>query len=349
MDLPTREIFGNVSFWSVVLFYCASLASVGVFVWGIRRRARLWRIGKPVKPVPWPTAASNVLRYVLLQKRVRGAGIPSLAHGLLFGGFIVLFVGTVLIGVEHVLASILGRQSNEPVFHKGSYFAVYEVVLDTAGLAMLIGCAMFAFRRLKRPPELAHNAGDWAILGLVAAIGMTGYVVEGLRIVREQTPMAEVSYVGHLISTLFESYEVTPSESAQLHIIVWWLHAAASLSLIAVFPYCRLMHAVAGAVRLASGIDRLGALSTVSMEEVLETGEIGASRLEHFTRRQLVELDACVSCGRCERACPAFEAGKPLSPRNVVQDLRGQLNLAGVRTAARKRDADGGLRELPCR
>ena len=163
--------------------------------------ARLWQIGKPVEPVPWPTAASNLLATRLLQSRLSAArAFRSLAHGLLFGGFIVLFVGTVLIGVEHVLAIILGRQSNEPVFHKGSYFAVYEVVLDTAGLAMLIGCAMFAFRRLKRPRELAHNAGDWAILGLVAAIGMTGYVVEGLRIVAEQTPMAEVSYVGHSVS-----------------------------------------------------------------------------------------------------------------------------------------------------
>ena len=58
------------------------------------------------------------------------------------------------------------------------------------------------------------------------------------------------------------------------------------------------------------------------MEEVEETGEVGVGRLEQFTRRDLLRLNACVSCGRCEDLCPAHEAGKPLSPRDLVQDLR---------------------------
>src|SRR5262249_34566246 len=51
-----------------------------------------------------------------------------------------------------------------------------------------------------------------------------------------------------------------------------------------------------------------------------------AARVDQFTQWQLVELDACVSCGRCDEMCPALEAGKPLSPRNVVQDLRRHLD-----------------------
>jgi len=42
-------------------------------------------------------------------------------------------------------------------------------------------------------------------------------------------------------------------------------------------------------------------------------------------------LDACVSCGRCENACPAYEAGKPLSPHDVVQDIRRYLNNNGTK------------------
>ena len=64
----------------------------------------------------------------------------------------------------------------------------------------------------------------------------------------------------------------------------------------------------------------------MSIEEVEATGQIGVARLADFSYRQLIELDACVSCGRCEDSCPAFEAGKPLSPRNVVQDLVGVMN-----------------------
>jgi Fe-S oxidoreductase len=64
-------------------------------------------------------------------------------------------------------------------------------------------------------------------------------------------------------------------------------------------------------------------------EEVERTGVFGVGRLGDLSRRQLLELDACVSCGRCQDACPASEAGKPLSPRDVVQDLRRHLSTVG--------------------
>ncbi|MBT6449449.1 MAG: (Fe-S)-binding protein [Verrucomicrobiales bacterium] len=66
-------------------------------------------------------------------------------------------------------------------------------------------------------------------------------------------------------------------------------------------------------------------MEPISMEEVEETGEVGVGRLEQFTRLDLLRLDACVSCGRCEDLCPAHEAGKPLSPRDLVQDLRTHM------------------------
>src|SRR5262249_18040362 len=72
----------------------------------------------------------------------------------------------------------------------------------------------------------------------------------------------------------------------------------------------------------------LGAMVRLDAEKVEKTGVIGVSSVEQFTRWQLVELDACVSCGRCEEACPAFEAGKPLSPRSLVQDIRQHLDAA---------------------
>ena len=319
----TREIFGNVSDTSKLWFYGLSLVSTGVLAWGIARRARRWRIGKPdTERLSWGAGLSNLWKFVLLQRRVPGHGAAGLAHILLFGGFVVLSIGTGLIGVEHVLEKLLGREATNPVFHKGLYFAVYEVVMDLAGVALLAGCGFFAYRRWKRPPEIGHEWLDWLILVFFAIIGVTGYVLEGLRIVREQTPMPGVSFVGVLFARGFESAGMTLASASAWHIGVWWFHAVLALTLIALFPYTRLLHGIAGTVRLAAGIERLGRLSPISAAQVEETGEIGVTRVEQFKRRQLVELDACVSCGRCEQECPAFEAGKPLSPRNVVQDVR---------------------------
>ena len=91
-------------------------------------------------------------------------------------------------------------------------------------------------------------------------------------------------------------------------------------------PYTRLLHSLAGTLNLAIRDHQLGVMNPVSLAEVEATGQIGVATLADFSYRQLIELDACVSCGRCEDACPAFEAGKPLSPRNVVQDLVGVMN-----------------------
>ena len=319
----TREIFGNVSEASKLLFYCLSLLSLGVLAWGIARRVRLWRIGKPdTGRISWRAGLNNLWQFVLLQRRVPGHRGAGVAHILLFGGFVVLSIGTALIGVEHWMAKLLGHTATNPVFHKGLYFAVYEVVMDMAGVALLAGCAFYAYRRWKRPPEIGHQWQDWLVLALFAIIGVTGYLLEGLRIVREQTPMAGVSFVGVLFARAFESAGMTPTGASSWHIATWWFHAVVALTLIALFPYTRLLHGIAGTVRLAAGVERLGRLSPVSIQQVEETGEIGVVRVEQFKRRQLVELDACVSCGRCEQECPAFEAGKPLSPRNVVQDVR---------------------------
>jgi Fe-S oxidoreductase/nitrate reductase gamma subunit len=323
VSVLTREIFGNVSDASKLRFYCLSLVSLGVLAWGIGRRVRLWRIGKPdTERLNWRTGLINLWHFVLLQRRVPGHRGAGAAHILLFGGFVVLSIGTALIGVEHWMAKLLGHAGTNPVFHKGLYFAVYEVVMDMAGMALLAGCAFYAYRRWKRPAEIGHEWRDWLVLALFAIIGVTGYVLEGLRIVREQTPMAGVSFVGVLFARAFESAGMTSTGASSWHIATWWFHAVVALTLIALFPYTRLLHGIAGTVRLAAGVERLGMLSPVSIQQVEETGEIGVARVEQFKRRQLVELDACVSCGRCEQECPAFEAGKPLSPRNVVQDVR---------------------------
>jgi Fe-S oxidoreductase/nitrate reductase gamma subunit len=341
----TREIFGNVSDTAKLWFWGLSALSTGVLAWGIARRVRRWRIGESdTEGLSLRAGLINLWQFVLLQRRVRGHGAAGAAHILLFGGFVVLSIGTGLIGVEHALEKLLGHAPTDPVFHKGVYFAVYEFVMDLAGLALLAGCGFFVYRRWKRPPEVGHEWQDWLVLGLFATIGVSGYVLEGLRIVREQTPLPGVSFVGALFAQGFESLGITPAGASDWHIATWWFHAVLALTVIALFPYTRLLHGIAGTVRLAAGVESLGRLSPVSIEQVEKTGEIGVARVEQFKRRQLIELDACVSCGRCEQQCPAFEAGKPLSPRSVVQDVRQHFEAVVMGLSSGAKQSNGSAR-----
>lgn len=330
----TREILGNVDSLSRTVFYVFTVLALCSFFHGLWSRWKLWRQGR-LRDNPSPLRPSVIVRRIfetiLLQRRVRrqrqGAGR---AHVLLFGGFGILFVGTILIAIEHYSAAAIGRSAQDPIFHKGLYFVIYEFVLDTAGLALLAGCLWFLKRRLKSDSSMAHVRSDYLVLGLLVSLVVTGYVAEGLRITLEQTPLPGFSYMGLLFAWPMQWCGITDENAAPIHLTLWWIHVVLALGLIAVFPHTRLLHSLAGAVNLAFSEQALGTMQPLSIEDVAETGLVGAEKIADFTRWQLLSLDACVSCGRCEDLCPADQAGKALSPRNVVQGLRSVMELGTV-------------------
>jgi len=327
---PTRETFGNIPQGSVVLFYCLTVASVVVFAYGLWRRFRLWRQGVPIgvreliagnfrqilgklKP-----GLSRLLTDGLGQKRVRGRGLPSWAHLALFAGFMMLFLGTTLLEIDHLSSGI----SDALKFHKGTYYVIYEYTLDVFGLLFLAGCVMFFWRRTRRPASVGHRGTDWYVIISFLAIGISGYLVEALRIVWQQPAgmAAHCSPVGAWISHSCSGMTETGARSA--HRGVWWIHSLLVFGFIASIPYTRLLHIIAGPLNLFFARPELGRMVAVTMEEVEKTERIGVSAVEHFNQQQLLSLDACMECGRCEEACPAFATEKPLSPKKVVQDLK---------------------------
>ncbi len=327
---PTREILGNIPPLARWIFAVLGAAAIVCFCWGVWRRVRIWRL-RPWKEerISWQTGVGRLVREIFLQHRLRGRGLASTAHLLLFSGFVVLLIGTILIAIEHLLADLLGRPPAYPVFHYGLYYIIYELVLDTFGLALIIGCCIFLWRRFRRPPSLDHKPADLVILLCLLFLGVTGYVVEGLRILQAETPQPECSFVGLAVARTLEAGGIHHVQAITLHRWSWWLHALPALALVAAFPYTRLMHAVAGSVNLLTEPGTLGRMEPISIEEVEETGLVGAGQVVDFSRERLLHFDACVACGRCEDACPAYEAGKPLSPKAVVQDIRRHLDAQG--------------------
>jgi Fe-S oxidoreductase/nitrate reductase gamma subunit len=340
---PTRETFGNIPNGSVVLFYCLTVATMAVFACGVWRRFKLWRQGVPIGVRELVTGGCRQicarlkpgLRRLLTdglgQKRVRGRGLPSAAHLTLFAGFMVLLLGTTLLELDH----IAGWISKALQFHHGTYYVIYEFTLDVFGLLFLAGCVLFFWRRTRRPASVGHRATDWYVIVSFLAIGITGYLVEGLRMVWQQPTgiAAHCSPVGLWLSHWFSGMTEAAARSA--HRLVWWIHGLLVFGFIASIPFTRLLHIIAGPLNLFFARGELGKMLPVTMEEVERTERIGVSAIEHFNQQQLLSLDACMECGRCEEACPAFATEKPLSPKKVVQDLKGLMTLNLTQPAAR--------------
>ena len=333
---PTRETFGNIPHGAVVIFYCLTVVIMAVFAFGVWRRFKLWRQGVPIgvrelltgnlKQIcaKFTPGLRRLLAEGLGQQRVRGRGLPSWAHDSLFAGFIVLFLGTTLLEIDHIISGI----SHALKFHQGTYYLIYEFTLDVFGLLFLAGCVLFIWRRTRRPASVGHRGTDWYVVIAFLAIGITGYLVEGLRMVWQQPTgsAALCSPVGLWISTWFSGMTVSRARTA--HQLIWWLHALLVFGFIASIPYTRLLHIIAGPLNLFFARPELGRMTPVTMEEVEKTERMGVSAMNHFNQQQLLSLDACMECGRCEEACPAFATEKPLSPKRVVQDLKELMTLS---------------------
>ena len=327
---PTRETFGNIPHGSVILFYCLTVLTLAVFAYGVWRRFKLWRQGVPIAVREllagnlrqiWGKVKPGLRRLLaegLGQARVRGRGLPSVAHICLFAGFMILFLGTTLLEIDHLASGV----SHALKFHQGTYYVIYEFTLDVFGLLFLAGCLFFLWRRTRRPASVGHRGTDWYVIISFLAIGITGYLVEGLRIAWQHPTgiAAHCSPVGLLVSGWFSG--LTESSARSTHLAVWWVHAALVFGFIASIPYTRLLHTIAGPLNLFFARPELGRMVPVTMEEVEKTERIGVSAVNHFNQQQLLSLDACMECGRCEEACPAFATDKPLSPKRVVQDLK---------------------------
>jgi heterodisulfide reductase subunit C len=133
---------------------------------------------------------------------------------------------------------------------------------------------------------------------------------------------------GRAVVGLWVARHLLPTDDARAraaHFAVWWLHSILVFGFIASIPFTRLFHVIAGPLNLIAANPGLGILPPVTMEELEKTGRIGIGEIRHLSRQQLLSLDACMECGRCEDACPAFATRKPLSPKKVVQDLRSLM------------------------
>lgn len=328
MDTPTREVFGNITPWMQWLFYGLTFLSLGVLVWRLMGRVRLWRKGRSGGfERSWRTGLHRLVRYAIAQKKVHRKSLGALLHLLLYSGFVVLTIGTTLLFISHA----------GPIdFHFGQYYLFYELTLDVFGVAFCVGCVLALYRRaIRRPASLGHNTRDWLLLGLLLAIGLTGFLLEALRIhyTGVDPEHARWSIVGWGISATWLQ-GVDPGAAQSLHLFVWWLHVVLIALFFLCIPITRFLHAIIGPINIAGRPSRpMGALVPLALEEVEETGLIGVGEIEHFSKQQLLSLDACMACGRCEEVCPAEATGKPLSPKSVVIDLRTLMSDGGSASA----------------
>ncbi len=314
-----REVFGNIPTVVVTLFYFTVATFLGVSIYLFAQRARSWERGAwEERSGQWKDRARRFAGAVTMRTVVEDPA-AGLMHSLIYWSFIVLFLGTVTLEIDHLAPAGLK-------FLHGWFYRIYSAVLDLAGVVLLAGLGWAALRRYGQRPwrvRTKTRPEDAWILLTLAAIAITGLLTEAARISLEARPSHEVwSFIGYPLS-----YLIPESTAADAHQTLWVLHAVLFVVFLVMLPVTKLRHMFATPVNLALvPRDRpKGAMREMpNLLEATDIESVGAARVEDFTWKQLFDTDACTICGRCTEVCPANQTGKPLDPREIVLKL-GQV------------------------
>jgi Fe-S oxidoreductase len=345
IDGPHREIFFNIgNFW--VLYALLPLVIV-IIGYGIMRRSRVWRLGRADFSFdnPW-VRLRRLLRGGIGTERVLRDPYSGVMHLCIMSSMVVLFLVTALLAVDDYLPDDQVR------ILVGDRYLGYSLVADVFGLIGLVGVGMAVAHRWLRPRTAwLPSYEDKLIVGGLGLLLITGFLVEGLRIqtseIGAHPEWSHWSPVGFVVAEIFS--QVNTATLLDAHKALWWFHMVAALSWISLLGFTKLNHLLLAPVNaLLASTGSSGRLTLI--RNIEEQEHFGVSQLEHFTQKQLFELDVCVSCGRCTDSCPADIAGQPLSPMHIIQDLNAYATDVGARKAsnlARGLAIDAGLEHAP--
>lgn len=313
----TREVLWNISngwIMYVLLVPTMAIASYGVWI-----RYKSWKQGLPADGrLDQPMRRLKYLwNHALLQRRNLRQKYAGIFHAMIFWGFIALTIATIVVMIDH--------DFGVPIMRGAFYLYFQSLFVDLLGLIALIGVAMAGYRRWKSKPEklVYTDEASWIII-IFAVLMVTGYLLEGWRIVATNDPWGAWSPVGYTTGALFAPFFNIETLEV-FHVLFWWFHLILAFGFIAWAPFTKMLHPLTSALNIyASNLEPVGG-SLKSID--FDTAEIfGVNDLKQFTWKDLLDLDACTECGRCTDACPANTVGKDLSPRDIILDLRGWLH-----------------------
>ena len=341
--MASREVFWNISY-SYVMYLLAVIA-VAIWAFSINRRYKLWRLGKPddcTKEIGKriPVFIRTTVVDFLAHRRFLRDPYPGIMHFIMFWGWVILLLASAVDAVTYYSGLHI----------TGTPYLWFSLISDIGGLLVLIGIIMAAYRRYILKPQRLNTLLDDAIgMALIGAILITGFMVEGLRQaateISTHPDWAVWSPVGLVFAKAFAG--MSQASFSFWHRFLWWFHAVLTMGFFvyAALVFSKLQHMVVSPLNVF--FRSLGPVGSPAPMDIENTETFGAGAIKDFTWKQLLDLDACTNCGRCQDACPAWATGKPLSPRKVVQDLKVHMLKAADNQANPSDSAPGLVGEAP--
>jgi Fe-S oxidoreductase len=312
----------------------------GVFARRAYQLYRFVRLGQPSKRSDdLPKRMEREITVVLGQGKLLQRLGPGLMHAFIFWGFLVL-----LTTIVEALGAVLQPTFAIPYIGRSGWLGLTQ---DVFSVLVVMGVAMaLFFRKVQRPERFKGSHLEEAdfILLMILGIILTLVLLNAARIALgiNESPAAWTP-LSNMLSPLFE----TMSRGTQRFFerLFLWAHILLILGFLAYIPYSKHLHIVVSAINVFfTSTKARGKLTSLDLDlDKMEEEELhlGAATIEDLTWKEILDTYSCTECGRCQSVCPAWNTGKPLSPKLIVMNLRDHLFEKGpeiLQARARHRD-----------
>jgi Fe-S oxidoreductase len=305
-----------------------------------RRLHFLYRLGRAAQPVEPQRRTSGAGRAELIevagQRRLLAWTVPGIAHAAVFWGFLVL-----LLTVVEAFGALVNPQFQIPVLGNYPWFGWIE---DFFALLCVAAVAVFVVIRIREAPSGlgrrsrffgSHLGPAWFVLFMIANVVWTLLAYRGAAINAQQVNTTDTmaflrgAFASQWFAALFAPLGLHTNEI--LETVLLLLSLAVLLGFTVFVTYSKHLHIFLSLpnVAYARRPRALGALlpvhsggKPVDFEDPGDDDLLGVGKVEDFTWKGLLDFGTCTECGRCQSQCPAWNTGKPLSPKLLVMSLR---------------------------
>lgn len=318
-------------FPGTLLFAILLLSALALFAYTASRRIQLLLLGAGDREsrLDRPLARLwHMVEYGFLQRKMFRDAYAGLYHALIFGGFLVLTLRTLMLVFEGIFPGA-GLPFLPAGFWEG-YLLVKDVVLVTTFAGVVLALLR---RHVARKERLDPSFDADLILLLIGFLMVTDMAAGAAKMALDAKAVTASAALAR--SALWEPltyslskqiFSLSPSSLRATYFASWWAHLVAIFVFANYLPFAKHFHVITALPNLFfAKIDSPGRMKSFDIEKAAEKEKFGVSSVEDFTWKQKLDMFTCTECGRCREVCPTHLTGKPLSPKGFMVDLRNAL------------------------
>src|SRR5262249_21228659 len=180
----------------------------------------------------------------------------------------------------------------------------------------------------------SHLGPAWLILGGIAGVVVTLLVYRGAQVNTGYLPFGSSrwAFASWLTAKALHPLGHTANDVLETTFILGQI--AVLLALLVLVTYSKHLHIGTAPInvntkRLPKALGPLLPMEShghpINFEDPKDDDIFGRGKIEDFTWKGYLDFATCTECGRCQSQCPAWNTGKPLSPKLLIMDLRDHL------------------------